>query len=620
MSLGDYMDGPEAFDVHSFQDIQQESERACDQTVKILGAVHQQLFTAVLQHFKLPGQDNSERTPSRTEAPRPISEVSPTQPTSSAIFPPYTSDGPSVGGSAIGTVPDSLDSRIATHTQRGAGTTSDPLQRSAFDDRGLLPSQRGPPMARPDSQISPMDSSSPFAFSPTIAAATRPVSEVSPIQYVSPNAFARPPPALPTQSPWDDPPAPSAPKSIRSPIITDEQQDAQHSAPLQQVALDSQMDSNSQLQTSADPHSQITSSNTSMSDTPNSFAARAAADEMRGTRISHPSHYEINIPTGTSYGSYKGETQAMNPEPERTKNADDESSPKLIDRESVVRQMTSNENFLEKRRRSKKSFRHDMDNLRQSSTNLASSISSSASHSTSPVPLTTPEFSSSPSQVSRPNSTLLMTRSCSREGPNPVLSKSPSPRSSAALSERPASIAELTESEQSQTRNSSAMIERPISIPEHPDSERPNSIASEPMIFGPLESPPLTLSSGRQSAAEDWGFLAKTLKVPGFGESVGEGLEVVGQLVSDPGLMLANEDQVNKQPTPALSIQSVDYPLRHDSSFFLYGGFCESAKMLARGDESALKVIKKPGVRMRPFPPELSPILTITGCWRSTHF
>jgi hypothetical protein len=63
--------------------------------------------------------------------------------------------------------------------------------------------------------------------------------------------------------------------------------------------------------------------------------------------------------------------------------------------------------------------------------------------------------------------------------------------------------------------------------------------------------------------------------------------------------MLANED-VN-QPTPATSVQSVDYPMRPDSSFYQYGGFCEGARMILGGDKSALKVIRKPGVSVREF-------------------
>jgi hypothetical protein len=123
-------------------------------------------------------------------------------------------------------------------------------------------------------------------------------------------------------------------------------------------------------------------------------------------------------------------------------------------------------------------------------------------------------------------------------------------------------------------------------------------------------------STGRQSGTDEWGVIgiAGTLKDPGFGEGVVDGLEVVGQkLVSDPGLIPADENHIHKDLTPATSVQSVDYAMRQNSSFFKYGGFCESAKMALRGVGGTLKEVTKPAVR---FPSTLtykSKILTGTG-------
>lgn len=310
----------------------------------------------------------------------------------------------------------------------------------------------------------------------------------------------------------------------------------------------------------ARPDSQISPMQTV---SPPSFTARNATGETRTTtRISSPSHYEanvpteLNIPTSTSYSSCKDEAPSSAPEVVSFSRPD--SGVQLIDRAEVVRQMTSNENFLEKRRMSRQSFRQDIDFLRQSS------ISSNATTSprpglsqTSPSLTYTAEFSESPIATSRPSSYLLMARRQSREGQSSLSPKGPSPRNSA------------------------------------PIPERQDSAISELLIFGPPESPP---NSGRQSAAEGHGTLARTLKLPGYGEGVPDGIQVVGQLESDAGLMLANEDY--NQPTPSTSVKSIEYPMRSDTSFHKFGGFCPGAHMIRRGTKGAQEVRKKPGAHL----------------------
>jgi hypothetical protein len=51
------------------------------------------------------------------------------------------------------------------------------------------------------------------------------------------------------------------------------------------------------------------------------------------------------------------------------------------------------------------------------------------------------------------------------------------------------------------------------------------------------------------------------------------------------------------QVTPTTSLRSLDYPMRHDSSFYKFGGFCEGAKVLVRG-EQGFKIVKRPSVRI----------------------
>lgn len=289
---------------------------------------------------------------------------------------------------------------------------------------------------------------------------------------------------------------------------------------------------------------------------PQSFAARAAKVDMMPTgRINIPSHYDINIrketnvPMGIPPGSYNEAKRLSAPRPEAPPRSASESDVALIDSEEVMRHTRSIENFLAKRKRSRVLFQHDLELLRQLSINSTANSTSTTSPRLSvahPSPQLTysDDIVASPVQTSRPNSTLLITRSQSRDG-HTLSPGGPSNRNSATLS---------------------------------PSPQRQISLDSEAFIFP--DSPPI--SSGRQS-----------LKLPGFGDGVEDGKEVVGQGVSDPGIMLVSE--IHDQPTPATSVQSVEYPITHDSSFYRYNGFCTGAKMILQG-QNALKVIKKPGV------------------------
>jgi hypothetical protein len=62
--------------------------------------------------------------------------------------------------------------------------------------------------------------------------------------------------------------------------------------------------------------------------------------------------------------------------------------------------------------------------------------------------------------------------------------------------------------------------------------------------------------------------------------------------------MLVSEDRSFFQSTPAASMRSIDHHMRHDSSFYKMGGFCEGARLIMRGD-TGFKVVKRPSVRNR---------------------
>jgi hypothetical protein len=129
-------------------------------------------------------------------------------------------------------------------------------------------------------------------------------------------------------------------------------------------------------------------------------------------------------------------------------------------------------------------------------------------------------------------------------------------------------------------------------------SERSKSEAELIVLTFP-NSPPL--SQGRQSDTDEWRNpnSAGEIQAPNCNGIVEGGLEVVEQtLVSDPGLILAKEDQLEPEPTIATTAQSLGHPMRHDASFFKYGGFCDGAKLMQKRVGGALKVVKKPGVGM----------------------
>jgi hypothetical protein len=126
--------------------------------------------------------------------------------------------------------------------------------------------------------------------------------------------------------------------------------------------------------------------------------------------------------------------------------------------------------------------------------------------------------------------------------------------------------------------------------------QRTGSEASQDSIFGlraaPL-SPPL---SDRSSGADNWGTqtqtLATTLQLPDFGKGVESGLEVVSPVDHDNEKMLAYEHNIPEH-TPTASMKSIDHPMRHDSSFYKFGGFCEGSKAILAG-EAGLKKFKRP--------------------------
>jgi hypothetical protein len=100
------------------------------------------------------------------------------------------------------------------------------------------------------------------------------------------------------------------------------------------------------------------------------------------------------------------------------------------------------------------------------------------------------------------------------------------------------------------------------------------------------------------SSSGDGLALAATLKVPGFGTGVEDGLEAVNPIMVDiDNEKIPLSDVMPKPQTPTSSMKSIDSPMRHDSSFYKFGGFCEGARAMLRG-ELGHKISKRPTVSL----------------------
>lgn len=266
----------------------------------------------------------------------------------------------------------------------------------------------------------------------------------------------------------------------------------------------------------------------------------------------------------------------------------------LIGRDIISRRLSANDDFLERRRQSRIEFQNQ---LRASVTSVeecrASEVLSGSSIFNSPT------FGHSP---------LLPVSNDKHKAYEPPSSNFGSPGSGGSPSPIEGRTARFSggydtlmtrqrsQGQASQTsrgsRTSSLIQDR---------LQRADSQASQESVFGLRAAAPLSppLSEHRSSASEN---LATTLQLPGFGRGVEPGLEAVDAVDRESGLILASESSENiyGHPTPTASVTSVDnyFPMRHDTSFYKLGGFCEGAKAMMKGD-AGLKMVKRPSVCLR---------------------
>jgi hypothetical protein len=271
-------------------------------------------------------------------------------------------------------------------------------------------------------------------------------------------------------------------------------------------------------------------------------------------------------------------------------------APRLIERDIVRNRLSENDDFLERRRQSRILFQKQ---LRNSTTSIeeyrASEAYSDSSIFQSPILEHSSNFSSSFER--RRASNFLGNGS-------PLLGGMRSPVSS-LMDGRGSRMSGSVYFDNLPPSMASEQVPGPVSHSSRgstassiPPELRPRaeSLASQESIF---RLDPLTpVGSDRGSAAVDrWdaSAIATTLRLPGFGDGVEPGLEPVDRVDRGNGLMLATDGQTTNEVTTPAARAPVKYPIPHDSSFYKFGGFCEGAKAMRRG-ESGFKIVKRPSV------------------------
>ena len=306
--------------------------------------------------------------------------------------------------------------------------------------------------------------------------------------------------------------------------------------------------------------------------------------------IDRPAEFSISSPFSPS-------TKTSQPYPSRDIPPASESGnqqPRLIPKEIVNYRLSANEEFLERRRQSRIMFQKE---FRQSVSSIDENRVSQA-------------YSISPTRALQGPATTVLGSSADRNrlgeyinnGPvaaSPVLGGSRTPTSpidGVRSRANSSGYDVLLTRERSQGGSQGSRDSRPTSQNAVYNLQRTSSEASQESIFGlraaPLSPPLSDRSSGADNGGTQTQTLARTLQLPGFGEGVEPGIEVVSPVDRDNEKMLAYEDKVLPQ-TPAASVRSIDHPMRHDSSFYKFGGFCEGSKAILVG-EAGLKKFKRP--------------------------
>lgn len=291
--------------------------------------------------------------------------------------------------------------------------------------------------------------------------------------------------------------------------------------------------------------------------------------------IDSPSQFDLGAQASGSLGASPRRRDSRDISP--SSKPDDQTN-RLIPKEVVHFRLSANDEFLERRRQSRIIFQNE---LRKSVSSIEENRVSETFSDRAVSPVITSPVVGSAAFVSSP-----VDGRGSRSSLNGY----------DTLMTRQRSQGQASQGTRSSRTSSILQDPRPQERPTQLRQERQDSQDS---IFGLRASAPLSppLSENR-SSGESWGApLATTLRVPGFGSGVESGLEVVTNIDYDNEKMVVSraEDANYQQPTPTASMRSIDYPMRHDSSFYKFGGFCEGGKAMIRGEEG-FRIVKRPSV------------------------
>lgn len=344
---------------------------------------------------------------------------------------------------------------------------------------------------------------------------------------------------------------------------------------------------------------------------------RAANSENR-----RPSNFEISTPlSAVSALAYSVGTspRTMGP-PLLSQNSRDAILPSpatsqgtgtsLIPWELVHSRLASNEEFLERRRQSRvlfhNEYRRSINSIEEdpASETFSDGVSSSPISGMAEMPGSIPSVAPFESHISRSDSggydryDIMVSRQ-----------RSAGQGSQATRSSRASSIFPLTPPmSEAGTSSTADRWQVMTSTLEEPPIEGPpqyEGIEAGLEVVG-FEVEPEQLTEKQRMAAQeqtqsdtgkeiDHDTAYDTGKETTFDTGMQPTFDTSEKIVDDgSGKMLANEAQSSPvQPTPAPSFISVDFSMRHDSSFYKLGGFCEGARSMMKG-ESGFKVVKRP--------------------------
>lgn len=302
----------------------------------------------------------------------------------------------------------------------------------------------------------------------------------------------------------------------------------------------------------------------------------------------------------------------------------------LIAKEIVFQRLNANEEFLERRRQSRMSFHNEIrKSVSSIEENRASESFSDGSMLTSPWSSYSSASTGSP--IERHSSRgsgyddLIGRKRSQGQTSQGGSSRNGSLRDRDATTHASSSTTK-PDNEYLSTTTTSLKPPTPTSaiplspgISEYQPSESGTSLWMKSPVSPPTSEIHDPASWGRLAPASktptSTASLATTLQLPGFGSGVEDGLEVVPFIESGLEVVPTPDPEpiprphpVNPPPpadtrsqsqlamrAPTPSMKSIDCPMRHDSSFYKFDGFCPGAKAMIRG-ETGFKVVKRPSV------------------------